>query len=116
VPSQWATDPSTRDVDKRHTSYDFTFMVFTWRNEKNQLLKKTRGISFEKVVICIEQGRILDIVEHPNIQQYPTQKLYILNIDDYAYIVPFEDKDDRRELKTIFPSRVATRDYLRGDA
>ena len=88
-------------------------MVFTWRNEKNELLKKTRGISFEKVVIHIEKGNILDVVEHPNDRKYPSQKMYILNIEDYAYIVPFEDKDGRRELKTIFPSRVATKQYLR---
>ena len=88
-------------------------MVFTWRNEKNELLKKTRGISFEKVVIHIEKGNILDVVELPNKLKYPNQKMYVLNIEGYAHIVPFEDKDGQRELKTIFPSRVATRQYLR---
>jgi hypothetical protein len=88
-------------------------MVFTWRNEKNELLKKTRGISFEKVIIHIDKGNILDIVEHPNKNKYPNQKMYILNIEDSAHVVPFEDVDGRRELKTIFPSRTATRHYLR---
>lgn len=72
-----------------------------------------RGISFEKVVIHIEKGNILDIVEHPNKKKYPKQKMYILNIENYAYIVPFEDRSGRRELKTVFPSRVATKKYLR---
>jgi len=88
-------------------------MVFTWRNEKNELLKKTRGISFEKVVIHIEKGNILDVVEHPNKKKYPNQKMYVLNIEGYAHIVPFGDKKGRRELKTVFPSRVATKQYLR---
>ncbi len=88
-------------------------MVFSWRNEKNELLKRTRGISFEKIVLSIEKGNILDVVEHPNKQKYPCQKMYIVNVDDYAHIVPFEDMDGRRELKTIFPSRVATKQYLR---
>lgn len=100
-------------VDKRHTPSYVSFMVFAWRNEKNELLKHTRGIGFEKVVIHIEKGNILDIVEHPNKRKYSNQKMYVLNIDDYAHIVPFEGKDGKRELKTIFPSRVATKQYLR---
>jgi len=90
-------------------------MTFTWRNEKNELLKKTRGMSFEKVVIHIEKGNILDIVKHPNKEKYPNQKIHVLNIEDYAYLVPFEDQGERRELKTVFPSRVATERYLSGE-
>ncbi len=88
-------------------------MVFDWDNDKNEELKRERGISFEKILFLILNDRILDIVEHPNRTKYADQRLYVINVDDYAYIVPFEDRKGVRFLKTIFPSRRYTRKYLR---
>ncbi len=86
---------------------------YNWNNGKNEKLKKERGISFEEVVFYIETGNLLDVVKHPSVEKYETQKMYILNINDYAYLVPFVEKEEEIFLKTIIPSRKATKKYLR---
>ena len=86
---------------------------FSWNIDKNEQLKKERNITFEEVVFHIQQERILDIIEHPNQEKYANQKMFILNIDDYAYLVPFVELADEVFLKTIIPSRKATKKYLR---
>lgn len=88
-------------------------MVFDWDNDKNEQLKRERGISFEHIVFLILDDRILDILGHPNKMKYGDQKLYVIDVDDYAYVVPFEDREGVRFLKTIFPSRKFTQKYLR---
>jgi hypothetical protein len=88
-------------------------VFFNWNNEKNEALKRERGVSFEQVVVLIQEGYVLDILEHPKPSQYQNQKLYIINIDNYAYVVPFVDGEGERFLKTIFPSRKYTQTYLR---
>ena len=87
---------------------------FSWNNEKNQLLKTERNISFEEVVFQIEKKRILDIVEHPNQEKYKGQKIFIISIHNYVYLVPFMESEEEIFLKTIIPSRKATRKYLGG--
>lgn len=87
---------------------------FSWSNEKNESLKRERGVSFEEVVFHVEHGDLLDIVEHSNQETYPGQRLFIVNIEDYAYIVPFIETRDSVFLKTIIPSRKATKKYLKG--
>ncbi len=87
---------------------------FSWNNEKNQLLKTERNISFEEVVFYIEKKQILDIVEHPNQEKYKGQKIFIINIHNYAYLVPFIENEEGIFLKTIIPSRKATEKYLGG--
>lgn len=83
-----------------------------WNLEKNLQLIAERGVSFEDVVVYIQQGDVLDIIEHPNQDKYPNQRIFVLNIDDYAYLIPYIE--DRKEifLKTIIPSRKATKLYL----
>ena len=88
-------------------------MVFNWNNEKNEQLKRERGVSFEQIAFLIQNGFILDILEHPNKEKYKNQRVYIINVDNYAYIVSFVDKENERFLKTIFPSRKYTQMYLR---
>ena len=88
---------------------------FDWNDEKNELLKRERGITFEEVVFHIENGDVLDVIDHPNAAKYQLQKVYILDIDGYAYVVPFVDMQDVRFLKTIIPSRKMTRKYLYDD-
>ena len=88
---------------------------FAWSLEKNQQLQKERNISFEEVVFYIEKGNLLDIIEHPNLEKYAGQKIFILKIHDYAYLVPFVETDKEIFLKTIIPSRKATEKYLKSD-
>lgn len=85
---------------------------FDWDKEKNERLKLEREVSFEDIVAAIESGGLLKVIEHPNIKQYPNQKIYIVKIDNYAYVVPFIEDEEKRFLKTIFPSRKATKKYL----
>ena len=87
--------------------------VFRWDNEKNEWLKKNRGVSFEQVVILLEREEVLEIVDHPNQAKYPEQKIATIRIDDYAYLVPYVQVSDEILLKTIIPSRKATNKYVR---
>lgn len=88
-------------------------MTFDWDNDKNEQLKSGRGISFEQIVFLILNDCVLDILEHPGNTKYKDQRLYVINVNDYAFVVPFEDIKGVRFLKTIFPSRKYTRQYLR---
>ncbi|OHA65871.1 MAG: toxin [Candidatus Wildermuthbacteria bacterium RIFCSPHIGHO2_12_FULL_45_9] len=83
-----------------------------WDPEKNELLKWERGVSFEDVLVAIEEGYLLDIVEHANKDKYPHQKVFIVCVGGYAYLVPFVEDDEKVFLKTIIPSRKATKQYL----
>ena len=104
-------------VDKTHTLDDDCFVEFRfdWNLEKNQQLIEQRGISFERVVSVIEQGGVVDVLDHPNQQRYRGQRVYVVDIDGYLHLVPFvTSADGSRFLKTIIPSRKATRDHKRG--
>jgi hypothetical protein len=87
---------------------------FSWSDEKNELLKAERQFSFEEVVFYIEMGYLLDVLEHPNQEKYKGQKIFVVQIADYVYLVPFIEDDHEIFLKTIVPSRKATRTYLKG--
>lgn len=88
---------------------------FSWNEEKNELLKAEREISFEDIVLFIEMGFLLDVLEHPNHEKYEGQKIFVVQIDEYAYLVPFIEDDNEIFLKTIIPSRKATKKYLQGN-
>ncbi len=87
---------------------------FSWNDEKNAALIQERGISFEEIVFHIEAGDVLDLLEHPNRTRYPDQRLFVVDVEGYAYLVPFVEDENEVFLKTIIPSRKATRDYLGG--
>jgi len=87
---------------------------YKWDNQKNEKLKVERGISFQQIVMHIERGDVLDLVAHPNQKKYPGQQIIVVEIIDYAYLVPFVESSEGKFLKTIIPSRKATRDYLGG--
>lgn len=87
---------------------------YKWDFKKNEKLKVERGISFEQIVMHIERGDILDLVDHPNQKKYPGQQIIVVEINEYAYLVPFVESSEGKFLKTIIPSRKATRDYLGG--
>ncbi len=77
-------------------------------------LIRERGISFEEIVFHIGKGDVLDLLEHPNPERYPKQRVYVVDVEGYAYVVPFVEDEVEVFLKTIIPSRKATRDYLGG--
>lgn len=87
---------------------------FSWANDKNLQLKARRGVSFEEVVFHIGAGHLLDILQHPNPEKYPGQRIFAVDIEGHAYLVPFVETDDEVFLKTIIPSRKATRRHLKG--
>jgi hypothetical protein len=86
--------------------------TYTWNAGKNNKLQKQRGISFEKIIAAIENGKLLDILENPG-RQYAGQKLYVVEIDRYVYIVPFIETENEIVLITVFPSRKFTTFYLK---
>jgi hypothetical protein len=99
---------------KRHTKhYKANIKPFRWAADKNDLLKRERGVSFEKVVVAIEAGGLMDVLAHPNPARYPHQKVLVVRCDYYVHLVPFVEESDRYFVKTSIPSRKATRDYLK---
>jgi uncharacterized DUF497 family protein len=82
-----------------------------WNAEKNEILKAERGVSFEEVVFHMQAGDLLDTFDHPNQKRYPGQKIHAVAIEEYVYLVPFVETEDEVFLKTIIPSRVATKRY-----
>ena len=85
---------------------------FRWPTDKNNLLRQERGISFEEITVAIEAGGLLEVVPHPKPSKYPRQKIMVVDVAGYAYLVPFVEKEGHFFLKTIIPSRKATRDFI----
>ena len=85
---------------------------FRWAPEKNDILKQERGVSFEEITVAVEAGALLDIVPHPNPAKYPRQKIMVVAVAGYAYLVPFVEEVGHYFLKTIIPSRKATRIFI----
>lgn len=85
---------------------------FRWPADKNEQLRSARGLGFEQVVVAIESGGLLDVVVHRNPSKYPRQRMFVVSCESYVYLVPFVEETDYYFLKTIIPSRKATRDYL----
>jgi len=83
--------------------------TYNWNAQKNQQLVEEQGISFEKIVFEISMGNELDVVMHPNQVKYPGQMISLVEVDDYVYLVPFVETESEIFLKTIIPSRKATR-------
>ena len=88
---------------------------FRWDPEKNGRLKLARGISFEEIVLAVEEGGLKDVLVHPNQRRYPGQVVLVVGYGEYAYLVPSVEEDAYYFLKTIIPSRKATRDYMEMD-
>ena len=85
---------------------------FRWNPEKNERLVQERGVSFEQITLAVENGDLLQIIQHPNAEKYPSQKIMIVGMDGYAFLVPFIEETNYFFLKTIIPSRKATRDLI----
>lgn len=87
---------------------------FSWNPEKNEQLRSERGITFEEIVFHIERGDLLDILEHPNQERYSSQRILVVEVDRYVYLVPCVEAEKEVFLKTVIPSRKATKQYLGG--
>ena len=95
--------------------YYASTMRFLWNNDKNELLKQQRKISFEQIVLSIENKQIVDVIEHPNQIKYKGQIYILVERDNYVYVVPASISDSGEEchLKTIYPSRKYTNKFIR---
>lgn len=87
---------------------------YIYDEQKNLKLKKERGVCFDNVITAISDGKILDIIPHHNKKEHPNQMILIIEINDYAYLVPYLEEEDLLVLKTVFPSRKFTKLYLGG--
>jgi uncharacterized DUF497 family protein len=87
-------------------------MQFDWNPKKNEWLKKNRKISFEEIALLLGEGRVWKVADHPNQKKYQNHKVFLVPIDDYVYFVPFVLDEEMIFLKTAFPNRKATKDYL----
>lgn len=89
-------------------------MKIIWDEAKNNLLKTERGISFEDFARKIGEGQLLDDIKHPNTDNYPNQKIFIVELDNYAYVIPYVEDREKNEivLKTAFPIRKMTKKYI----
>lgn len=100
-------------VDKRYAlSYTKKVKYYAWDERKNSWLREARGVSFEAVVVAIHEGALLAIINHPNQRQYPGQKMFIVELFEYAYVIPFVEDEEKVFLKTIFPSRKYTKQFI----
>ena len=88
--------------------------IFNWNSDKNQELILDRDKSFEEAIFYIESGGLLDDIIHPNTSDHPNQRVFILQIEDYVYLVPYVETEEEIFLKTIIPSRKFTKKYLGG--
>jgi hypothetical protein len=85
---------------------------YDWNPLKNPQLIRERGVCFEDVVAAINNGQLIDIINHPNQKKYPHQRVFIVSIHRYIHLVPFIEDKDKIFLKTIYPCRDATKKYL----
>lgn len=88
---------------------------FRWDPVKNERLKSERGISFEEIVLAVEAGGLRDILVHPNQRRYPGQVVLVVAYREYVFLVPSVEEEEHYFLKTVIPSRNATRNYLEAD-
>jgi len=85
---------------------------FDWNDAKNLELKARYGVSFEEILAVVEEGQVLDNISHPNRKRYPNPRILVVKVENYAFLVPFVEDEEKVFLKTIYPSRKFTRKYL----
>jgi len=88
---------------------------FIFSEEKSARLKLDRDFSFTEIIAYIESGYLVDVIDSPHQERYPGQKIYVVDIKGYIWLVPHDRKDGKIILRTAFPSRKATKAYLKED-
>ena len=96
-------------------SYIMGMKHFDWNPDKNEWLRAVRGVTFEEIVFHIHSGGLLDVLEHPNQSRYPDQKIFVVDVEHYVYLVSFIETNEAVFLKTVVPSRKMTKRYLGGE-
>mgnify|MGYP000105373765 FL=1 len=86
--------------------------LYNWNNDKNELLRKNRAICFEDIVLYIVKGFLIDDIVHPNQEKYPSQRMLVVDVENYIYLIPYVESKGELFMKTIIPSRKATMQYL----
>jgi len=86
---------------------------FRWNCKKNEMLLIERGVTFERIIVAIDSGGLLDILKHPNRDQYPDQFVLVVSCDNYVFLVPYIEDEEYLFLKTVIPSRKATKEYFK---
>jgi len=89
---------------------------FDWNPAKDEWLRRVRGVTFGEIVYHMQAGGLRDVIEHPNPDRFPGQRVFIVKVEGYAYLVPFVESDEEIFLKTIIPSRKLTKRYLGSEA
>lgn len=87
--------------------------LFDWSPEKNEWLREVRGLTFDEVLYHIQAGGLLDVLEHANPEKYPGQRVFVVDVEGYVYLIPFVESEKIVFLKTIIPSRRMTKRYLK---
>jgi uncharacterized DUF497 family protein len=87
--------------------------LLNWNREKNEWLRENRNICFEDIVFYLDNDQLVDDIFHPNQKKYPGQRMMVFDINSYIYLVPYIEGEEEIFFKTIFPSRIATKKYLR---
>ena len=85
---------------------------FNWNSDKEKQIQEDREITFSDIIQAIQQGNLLDVIKHYNLDKYPNQKIFLVKLNNYVYLVPFVETDSEIFLKTIIPSRKMTKKYL----
>ena len=85
---------------------------FNWNRDKNEWLRENRGICFEDILFYLENNLLIDDIEYPNREKYTGQRMMVFDIENYIYLVPYIESEDEIFLKTIIPSKKATKKYL----
>ena len=89
--------------------------IITWNQEKDKLLKSKRGIGFQEIVDAMNNGGLLDTLEHFNLKKYPNQRFFVVEIKNYVYVVPFVENGEKIFLKTVYPSRDYKKLYTKNN-
>ena len=95
--------------------YNWNMKAFDWNEDKSAWLKRVRNVTFEDIVFHIQAGDLLDVIEHGTPGKYPGQRIFVVEVEGYAFLVPFVESDEAIFLKTVIPSRKMTRRYLRSN-
>jgi len=92
----------------------FEDCYFDFDAHKNTILQKERGVSFEQIIILIENGNVIAVKPHHNQKKYQNQHIAEILAGDYICLVPFVVDGNKVFLKTVYLSRKATKSYKRG--
>ncbi len=87
--------------------------MYKWNEDKNSILKSQRGFSFDDVLYKMKEDGVLDNYKHPNVEKYPNQYIYVIELGGYVHYIPYVHDGDDIFLKNIIPSRKLHKKYAK---